>query len=300
MNLRQFDLNLLVALAALLKERSVTRAGERLHLSQSAMSSTLSRLRHVFGDELLVRVGRHLEPTALAAEIAGPVHDCVQQIETLINSKQSFAPEADSRLFLISASDYAVSLLLGPLVERLTEHAPNVSVRFHALEPTVGDRLAAGDVDFAILPAEFEPVFPSAPLFEDTWTCVAWAGHPTVGDRLTTEEFLALPHLGFSLFDAHHGSQADAHLARIGYERRIVASTASFAIAPFLVRGTRLVTIVPRRLAERLRHPAESKLLDLPVDMPPLCEKLVWNPRFTTSPAHAWMRKEIVQVAKAL
>lgn len=300
MNLRQFDLNLLVALDALLKERSVTRAGERLHLSQSAMSSTLSRLRNLFGDELLVRVGRHLEPTAFAAEIAGPVRDCVQQIENLINSKRSFVPEADSRLFVISASDYAVSLMLGPLLKRLMERAPNISVRFIALEPTVGDRLAAGDIDFGVLPAKFEPSFPSAPLFEDSWTCVAWSGHPTVGDRLTIKEFLALPHLGFSLFDVHHGSQADAHLSRIGYERRIVASTASFALAPFLVRGTSLLTIVPRRLAERLRQAADSKLLDLPFDMPTLFETLVWNPRFTTSPAHEWMRKEIVDVGKAL
>ena len=98
MNLRQFDLNLLVALDALLTERNVTRAGERLHLSQPAMSGILARLRHVFNDELLVRVGRHLEPTAFAAELARPVRACVQQIEDLLSTQRAFSPQTEPAL----------------------------------------------------------------------------------------------------------------------------------------------------------------------------------------------------------
>ncbi len=119
MNLRQFDLNLLVALDALLTERNVTRAGERLYLSQPAMSGILSRLRHAFNDELLVRVGRHLEPTAFAAQLAKPVRECVQQIEDLLSTQRMFSPETEARTFVIAASDYVVLLLLGPLVKRL-------------------------------------------------------------------------------------------------------------------------------------------------------------------------------------
>src|SRR5262245_14686002 len=151
MNLRQFDLNLLVALDVLLTERNVTRAGERLYLSQPAMSGILSRLRHLFNDELLVRVGRNLEPTAFAAQLAQPVHECVQRIEDLLNTQRPFVPETESRSFLIAASDYVVLLLLGPLVKRLTERAPNISVRFVSLTPAVGDRLAMGEIDFSIL-----------------------------------------------------------------------------------------------------------------------------------------------------
>jgi LysR family transcriptional regulator, nod-box dependent transcriptional activator len=142
MSLRQFDLNLLVALDALLTERNVTRAGERLFLSQPAMSGILARLRHAFEDELLVRVGRNLELTARAAELAGPVHECVQQIEDLLNLERPFVPETASWAFRIAASDYVVFLTLGPLLQALVARAPNVSVRFLALDPGAPDRLS--------------------------------------------------------------------------------------------------------------------------------------------------------------
>ena len=114
MNLRQFDLNLLVALDVLLRERNVTRAAERLLLSQPAMSGILSRLRHAFGDELLVRVGRNLEPTEFALEITDRVHACVHELEDLLNATRPFVPETDSRTFRIAASDYVVLLLFPP------------------------------------------------------------------------------------------------------------------------------------------------------------------------------------------
>jgi DNA-binding transcriptional LysR family regulator len=298
--LRQFDLNLLVALDALLTERNVTRAGERLHLSQSAMSGILSRLRHVFGDDLLVRVGRHLEPTDLAAELAAPVHECVQQIEDLLDARRPFTPETESRSFTIIASDYVVMLMLGPLARRLTKLAPNISARFVALEPTVGDRIAAGHADFAIVPSDLAPGLPSVPLFQDTWACAVWAGHPSVGNRLTIDEFMALPHLAFSASDPEHTTLAEDYFAQMGYKSRIVASTQTFAAAVFSLHGTSLVTIVPRRLGERLMQPAQIELLEPPFAVPPFDEKLVWNPRFTASSAHAWFRTQLKEVADLL
>jgi len=300
MNLRQFDLNLLVALDVLLTERNVTRAGERLFLSQPAMSGILARLRHAFHDELLVRVGRNLELTALAAELATPVHECVQQVEDLLNLRTPFTPATALWSFRIAASDYVVFVMLGALLKTLTELAPNMSVRFFALEPTAGDRLSAGDVDFAILPAEFEANLPSVPLFEDSWVCAVWSGHPHTKDRFTVDELLALPHLSFRLAGPDNGSIAETFLAQAGYERRIVASTESFATAPFLLRETPLVTLVPRRLGERLQRAAEIRLVELPIEVPPLREKLIWSPRFTASAAHAWLRERLVEVAKAL
>src|SRR6185295_1207582 len=135
MNLRQFDLNLLVALDVLLTERNVTRAGERLYLSQPATSGILARLRHAFHDELLVRVGRNLELTALATELVTPVRECVRSVEDLLNLRQPFSPESARWSFRIAASDYVVFLLLGSLLKTLTALAPNISVRFFALEP---------------------------------------------------------------------------------------------------------------------------------------------------------------------
>jgi DNA-binding transcriptional LysR family regulator len=300
MNLRQFDLNLLVALDVLLTERNVTRAGERLFLSQPAMSGILARLRHAFDDELLVRVGRNLELTARATELAEPVHACVRQIEDLLNLRRPFDAATADSAFRIAASDYVVFLMLGPLLKSLTALAPNMSVRFLSLEPTAGDRLASGDVDFAVLPAEIEPNLPSVPLFEDSWVCAVWSGHPHRGPQFTLEEFLALPHLSFRLAGPDHGSIAENYLAQLGHERRIVAATESFATAPFLLRETKLVSLVPRRLGERLRQAADIRLIEPPFEAPPLREKLIWSPRFTASAAHAWLRERFLEVAATL
>jgi len=300
MNLRQFDLNLLVALDVLLTERNVTRAGERLFLSQPAVSGILARLRHAFQDELLVRVGRNLELTAFAADLAGPVHDAVRQIEDLLNQRRPFEPESAQWGFRVAASDYVVFLILGTLLRHLAARAPNVSVRFLALEPGAGERLAAGELDFVVLPAEIEPSLPSLPLFEDTWVCAVWSGHPQAKEQFTLDEFLTIPHLSFRLAGPDHGSIAESYLAQLGFELKIVASTESFATAPFLLRDTPFATLVPRRLGERLRAAADIRLVELPLAIPPLREKLIWSQRYTASPAHVWFRARLAEIAQSL
>jgi DNA-binding transcriptional LysR family regulator len=300
MNLRQIDLNLLVALDALLTERNVTRAGERLCLSQSAMSSALARLRHMFDDELLVRVGRNLEPTAYADEIAAPVRQCLQQLEDLLNAKRAFEPRVESRVFRIAATDYAVLLMLAPLVKRLEQRAPNIAVQFVKLDSATHALLVDGNVDFCIMPEGVEPALPALDLFEDPWVCILWDRHQSIGARLSLEEFMAQPHMAFNIGDEGPASLADEHLLRSGYRRHIVATTTSMTNAPFLLQGTAMLSVVPRRLAERLRVAAGIRLLDLPLEVPPLAEKLVWNPRFTQSLPHMWMREQIASIAAEL
>jgi LysR family nod box-dependent transcriptional activator len=299
MNLRQIDLNLLVALDALLTERNVTRAGERLCLSQSAMSGALAKLRLIFDDELLVRVGRNLEPTAYAEEIAGPVRQCLQQLEDLLNVRRAFEPSAEKRVFRIAATDYAVLLMLAPLVKRMEELAPGISVQFVKLDSTARERLAQGDIDFSIMP-EVGAQLPSLDLFQDPWVCIVWDQHQAIGSTLTLDEFMAQPHMAFTIDDEGHASMADEHLLREGYRRNIVATTASFTNAPFLLQGTTMLTMVPRRLAERMRDAAHIRLLEIPVSVPPLAEKLMWNPRFTQSQPHIWMREQIASIAAGL
>jgi len=300
MNLRQFDLNLLVALDVLLQERNVTRAAERLCLSQSATSGILSRLRHAFGDELLVRVGRNLEPTDFALSIAERVHENLLGLEDLLEDSRPFDHRSEHRAFRISASDYSTLLLFNPVMQRLLDVAPNMAVNFLRLDLAAGERLSTGEIDFAVFPAEIESSLPSTALFDDTWVCAAWTGHPSLGEQLTIEEFLEHPHMSFNVSDPGHVSVAEAFLERCGHERKIVASTESFTAAPFLLSGTPLLTILPKRLAERMQDAAAVRLFELPFDVPPLREKLVWNPRFTTSPGHTWMREQIVELARAL
>jgi DNA-binding transcriptional LysR family regulator len=221
-------------------------------------------------------------------------------LENLLEETRPFDPESDGRAFRISASDYSALLLFGPIVRRLIEAAPHMSAYFLRLDVTAGERLNVGEIDFAIFPAEIDPALPSIPLFDDTWVCAACSRHPSLGDELTIEEFLKHPHMSFNISDPGHVSVADEFLERNGHERRIVASTESFTAAPFLLQGTTLLTILPRRLGERMQQAAQIRLLELPFDVPPLREKLVWNPRFTSSPGHAWMREQFVEVAGAL
>jgi DNA-binding transcriptional LysR family regulator len=150
----------------------------------------LARLRHAFSDELLVRVGRNLEPTDFASGIAARVHETVQELESLLDASRPFEPKTERRAFRISASDYAVLVLFGATMRQLADRAPNMAAHFVRLDLDVGERLASGEIDFAVLPAEFEPSLPSLALFDDTWVCAAWAGHPSIGDHLTIEEFL--------------------------------------------------------------------------------------------------------------
>ncbi|MGP1609190.1 MAG: LysR substrate-binding domain-containing protein, partial [Burkholderiales bacterium] len=238
--------------------------------------------------------------TAYAEEIAAPVRQCLQQLEDLLNARRAFEPQVEKRVFRIAATDYAVLLLLAPLVKRLAELAPGISVEFVKLDTAARERLAAGDIDFSIMPEGVETGLPSMDLFKDPWVCILWDKHQSIGVHLTLEDFMAQPHMAFSIGDEGHASVADAHLLRQGYRRNIVATTTSMTNAPFLLQGTAMLAVVQRRLAERLRMAAGIRLLDLPLDVPPLAEKLVWNPRFTQSQPHKWMRDLLADIAAAL
>ena len=178
-----------------------------------------------------------------------------------MNLRRPFEPESAQWSFRIAASDYVVFLLLGTLLRSLTERAPNISVRFLALEPSAGERLAAGELDFAVLPEELEPSLPSVPLFEDSWVCAVWSGHRTRARSVHARRVSRAPAL--ELPPRRSGSwlhRRELSRRQLGFERKIVASTESFATAPFLLRETPFVTLVPRRLGERLqtgcRNPA--------------------------------------------
>ncbi|HVV94915.1 MAG TPA: LysR family transcriptional regulator [Hyphomicrobiales bacterium] len=298
--LTAFDLNLIVALDALLRERSVTRAGEMVGLSQSAMSGVLGRLRHSFKDDLLVRVGRRLELTPLAEELLEPVSQCVAQLTELVEQRPAFDPAEAKRTFAVAATDYAAFLLLQPLLQLLATEAPGIAVRMIQLEPDTVDRLGTGEVDFLIMPSEIETRFPGELLFIDRCVCAVWKGHPEVGDSLSEAQYLALPHLTFGMDRPSGRSVADQHLEKIGLKRNVVATAEGFLIAPFLLKGTRMVTLVHRRLGERVQAAAEIRLVEPPMELPEIHESVFWSPQNSRSPAHLWFRAKLVEVARAL
>ena len=303
MDLAGLDLNLLVSLDALLSERSVTRAAQRVGLSQPGMSNALARLRVLFGDPLLVRQGATLAPTSRAQALAEPVRTALELIRSAIEPATGFDPATDRRSFRLSCSDYAVLMLIGPLVRSLEAQAPGLAVEVLPRMVDAGRALSSGAIDLVIEPAEImgRADLPAMRLWDDRWMCCVWDGNRRVGKQMTLDVFTSLGHLIYSMGG---GSQPvalpDLALSRLGVRRRIDLSVESFLLAPFLLQETELITMVPARAEAFLRRTGEIRLLEPPVEMPELVETLWWHPRSNGDPAHTWLRTRIHELSASL
>ena len=303
MELGGIDLNLLVALDALMSERSVTRAAARVGLSQPGMSNALARLRRLFDDPLLIRRGATLAPTPRAEALAGPVHEALELIRGAVHAGARFDPVSEQRVFRLSCSDYSVLMLVGPLVRALAREAPGVSVEVLPRIADASRALANGEIDLVIEPAEImgSVELPSVRLWEDHWMCCVWSQNTRVKRRLTLEDYLSLGHLVYSMGGSDQpAALPDRHLAGLGIRRRIEASVESFLLAAFLLQGTELVALVPKRAQAYLRRTGDIRILPSPVELPALVEMLWWHPRADTDPAHTWLRERITALAGML
>jgi DNA-binding transcriptional LysR family regulator len=292
-----------VILDALLRERNVSRAGDRIGLSQSAMSAALARLREVFHDPLLVRVGRDLALTRNAEDLIVPLKESLGKIEQILLRRPGFDPATDARTFAISASDYAGLVLLTPLVRMIANEAPNVTIHLLPRARDAARVLQTGQADIVIEPVElFGPNdYPTASLLSDRWLCAIDANHPDVkDDTLTEKQFLELPHLVYGIGDDRQLNLADQHLANAGVQRRIEVTVESFLLNPFLIEGTRLVSLVLERAAKRLIGTVDIKLLESPISVPDIHEAMYWHPRHATDPGHKWLREKLLNVVQQL
>jgi DNA-binding transcriptional LysR family regulator len=299
--LAQVDLNLLVALDVLLTERSVTRAAERLSLSQPAVSGTLARLRRLFDDELLVRTGRAMRPTPFAETLEAPLREALARVEEAVFARPDFVPAEAERTFSVLATDYMSLVLLRPLLVALAAETPNLRVQVEAAGlSTLATRLLRGEVDLVLLPDNLTEVtgMPSARLFEDRFVGAVWREHPEVGDRLELEQLAALPYLNYGRDRIR--SNADAHLHALGIAPRPDATIESFILGAFMLRGTRMVTFLQDRLVRELADAADIRAVQPPVALPPLVEAMCWHPRSGGDPGHAWLRERIARLAAEL
>jgi LysR family transcriptional regulator, nod-box dependent transcriptional activator len=296
------DLNLLVAFDALLTEQSVSRAASLVGLSQPGMSNALARLRRLFGDPLLVRSGPGLVTTPRAEALREPVREALALIRQALDQRPGFDPGADRATFTVSCSDYSLLMLIGPLVRRLAATAPGVTIQ---VLPRAADPirlLRDGTVDLLIEPAEIMPhvALTARRLFTDRWLCCVWEGCTEVGDQMTLDTYLRLGHLVYSMGRGQPVSLVDQHLARSRVPRRIEFTVESFLLAPFLLEGTDLVTIVPERASPYLRRTAAVRFLEPPIALPPITQTLWWHERHTADPAHTWIRARIADIADTL
>ncbi|HUN33141.1 MAG TPA: LysR substrate-binding domain-containing protein [Trebonia sp.] len=302
MNLASVDLNLLVALDALLAERNVTRAADRVGLSQPGMSSALARLRKLFDDPLLVREGTVLVATARAQALAQPVKEALDIIRRALEARLGFDPGTDECTVTVSCSDYSVLLLIGPLVRRLATEAPGVTIQIRPRSPDPARMLRDGEADLVIEPTAIMGAapLPSAPLFTDRWLCCVWEGNRQVGDKLSLQRYLQLGHVSYSMAPGLPAAIVDTYLARVAPPRRVEFIVESFLLAPAVLQGTDLITMVLERAVPLLRRTAAIRLLDPPLEVPPLIQRLWWSPHRTPDPALAWVRARIGEVAAGL
>lgn len=300
MNLANLDLNLMVALDALLRERNVTRAGQEIGLSQPAMSSALARLRRLFGDELLVRVGREYYLTALAQELEEPVSRILHEIEQTFETRPTFNPTTDERVFTISASDYATYLLIHPLMQHVSYEAPGVSLQVLPLDPHARDALEGGETDLLILPSSIGPNLPSTMLFSDRYVCLVSQDNEAVGTSISLDQYLALPGITYGRGVSTVESTGDRSIHDAAFDKHLRLTVESFFLMPFLVIGTPLVGLVHERLARRLANLTDTRIVEPLFQTPSVSETMYWHPRHTSDPAHRWLRALFQKVAECV
>ena len=308
MNLYAFDLNLLRVLDALLLEGSTVRAGERIGLSQPAVSSALGRLRAALDDPLFVRHGQRLEPTAYALSLARPLRDTLDNIETMIAGPESFDPATASETFKISGSDFFAEMLMPALGERLSRVGPDIRVQLVDLVPDnfVG-KLESHEVDMALIPALDHPGWVDwEPMFRSCFVVIARQDHPVLrahglkpGDKVPIDLFCDLGHILFSP-EGNLNAMGDAALAKIGRERRVVMTMPVFYGVCRAVSASDHVALMPAQMAHKLRDTLGIDAYIPPMPIPAAQIGMIWHKRATNAPAHRWMRAQIADLLKPL
>jgi len=293
--LSRLDLNLMVALDALLTERNVTRAAARIRLSQPALSAALAKLRVHFGDPLLIRRGNSYELSALALRLAEHTAVALEATRRVFESQSRWSPEESERQFTVYASDYAIATI-GPTVSRLArEEAPGVSFRFaqtspSALEDTV---VHLQGVDALIVPHGVVSQMPHADLVRDGWVAMVADDHPAAGG-LTMDHLAASPWV-FTYQSRQAFTSAGRQLEQLGIAPRIDAVVESFVLLPLFLAGTDRIGMVQEHLAPIVTRLGGVRTIPLPFEATPILSALWWHPVHHSDPEHRWMRELFVR-----
>ena len=301
MSLGGTDLNLMVALRALLEEGNVTRAGAKIGKSQPAMSTALARLRRHYQDELLVRVGRDYELTPFARALVPSVQQTLQCVELTLDTGRRFDPATSRHAFRIYATDYAITVLAEPLLRRVAALAPGIRLDFDAIPDDMHEsEHGLRNCDALIGPLGFGFPGSQEPLFRDRFVLVVDPANPRLRDgRLTREDLAALPHAA-RFCGRTHVSPADRVMDELSIGRQVQVVTMGFLPLPFLVVGTDLVTAIPERLAQRVAVPLGLTVVEPPFGRVELIETLWWHPDRATTAEHAWLRRTLTEAAASL
>ncbi|MFL9933077.1 LysR family transcriptional regulator [Paraburkholderia sp. RL18-103-BIB-C] len=299
MRFNKLDLNQLVVLDALLDECSVTKAAQRLFLSQSATSCAMARLRDYFRDDLLVQVGKAMVLTPRAAGLRRPVREVLLQIQAITSDSPEFDPATSDRKIVVETSDYVISVFLGEVLRRASVEAPLMKFRVRTAATLGLSHLENAEIDLLITP-DFRagPAYPAEPIFEDSWSCLAWAENDRIGDVLTLAQYLELGHVIMEWAGGAIVTSDSRAAAALGYVRRAEVTAETFRVVPHFLIGTQRIATLQTRLALMLQRDSPSlRLLPCPYPIPRLVEVVQYNKFQERDPALLWFRQLMREVA---
>lgn len=291
MRFNKLDLNLLVALDALLTEVSISRAAERLHMSQSAMSNALARLREYFDDELLVQVGRRMEPTPQAEVLKDAVHDVLLRIDSSITARPKFIPAQSERAFRIFVSDFTLATLMPYVLARAHVQGSKIRFEFLAQDHDPARALERSEVDMLVMPRDYCTAdHPTEDLFRERFQCVLWKDSKLSDGPLTLDRYANAGHVVMQPSSGKAPSLEAWFIQRHGMSRRAEVASFSFASTPALVVGTERIATVHSRLARQATRNLPLVIREVPLAMPEMQQVMQWHRYRTRDPGIEWLR----------
>jgi LysR family nod box-dependent transcriptional activator len=298
MRINRLDLNQLACLDALFTERNVSRAAERLYITQPAASATLARMREYFRDPLLVPYGKELMLTPFARTLIEPVRDLLLQADALTRRRPGEDPMTFERTVSIVGSDYAFTTAIVPMMRRAAVEAPRLEFDVRLLNSSIDEQLRQGGVDMVVsLASGVSPDHPHELLFQDDFSCVAWREHPTLPDALTLETFMALGHVVVVLGQGRVPTLDQLALDEQGLQRQVVRRVPAFAMMPPCLLGTPYIGTLPTRYAHELATRWPLRVLACPVTIAPLVQTVQWHRYQSHDPALCWVRAALRDAA---
>lgn len=298
-NLLGWDLNLLIVFDALMAERHLTRASERIGLSQPATSNALARLRKMTKDDLFIRAGGVFQPTPVAIALAKQIQPALQQIDAALTRTKTFDPVTSDRIFSIGMTDYTAFLLLPDLLRTLQVEAPHIAIQVRTGER---DRLLKlldeGNVDVicGVFPEDI-PWHHSQKLFEESFVCVCRQAHPHIGSEISIRQYVKADHLLVSVGGDRTG-RIDQILSQQNLSRHVAVSVPHFLVAPFILAQTDLVATLAKRVAESFAQMQTLKTLPPPIAIKGFSVFMRWHQSSQNHPDQVWLRSKIETVSQ--
>ncbi|MGX7896999.1 LysR family transcriptional regulator [Tsuneonella sp. HG222] len=300
MRFKGLDLNLLVIFEALMDTRSVTRAAERLGMTQPAASAALRRLRQYFGDDLVVAVGKQMHPTPFAEMLLPEIQNSLQGVERAIATPIEFDPNKSHRRFVVSTSDYIMVAVLVPLAKRLAESAPNIQLEITVPNEESAPSLERGKLDLLITPERYLAEWhPSELLFDEQQVVVGWSQNTVLKRGITEDDFFSSGHVSVALGSARTPAFADSHLQHLGRHRRVEVSVTSFASVPWFLTGTQRLAVIHERLARAMAPMFDLAWAPVPFEFPRLREMIQFHQARANDSGLTWLRGELMKVAQS-